>query len=395
MKRSGDFISAFLSYTENSESPYTLRKWSAIACIASVLERRVFMQWGHTTIYPNLYTIFIAPSGARKAEPMTVAGDLLKDAGVNLSPERITDEALIRLIANSTDSFQDNNSRIRFQCAVTVIGEELSVLLRNKDLCFMADLTALYDCRDNWKYETKGAGSDEIKGGCLNLLVSSAPDWLPSILPIEAVGGGFTSRCFFIVEDKKGKVIPDPNLNMPSDKKRQALLYDLEKLHGLVGEFKFSKKAYDFYINWYETEEAKLAKNEVPIKDPKLAGYITRRATHIKKLSMCYSASYRSTLSINEEDIIEALATMEHAEVNMANAFRSIGRSEHAAVLEEVLTILRTEGKITKPALMRMIQRDLDFGEFGKIEDTLVAMNYIDIIRRPMNGQADIYKFKG
>jgi len=392
MRRNEDFISAFLSYTDNSESSETIRHWSAIACVAAALERRAFMRWGHTTIFPNLYTIIIAPSGARKGEPMMVARDLLKHCGVKLAPERITDEALIKMIAESMDSYQDEN-RVRFQCAVSILGEELSVLLRNKDIGFMADLTALYDCRDDWTYQTKGSGTDEIRGVCLNLLVSSAPDWLSSILPIEAVGGGFTSRCFFIVEESRGKIIPDPNLAMPDKKERERLIYDLEKIHSIVGEFTFDKGAYDFYIDWYVTEEERQDSNQFHIKDPKLSGYISRRATHIKKLSMAYCASRGETMRISEADIKRALETMLIAEKNMSNAFRALGRSPHAAVLDQVLTILRTEGSIEKPALMRMVQRDLDFADFGRIEVALDSMDYIDRRLRP--GKPTIYIYKG
>lgn len=394
MRRNPDFIQAFLDYTDNSESAETIRLWSAIACVASVLERRVSMTWGHTTIYPNLYTIIIAPSGARKGEPMVVARDLLKDTGVTISPERITDEALIRLIADSTDSFQDLNGRIRFQSAVTVLGEELSVFLRNKDLCFMADLTALYDCRDDWEYKTKGAGTDSLKGPCLNILVSSAPDWLPMILPIEAVGGGFTSRCFFIVEEKKGKIVADPNINMPSQEDRTNLIVDLEKMKSLVGEFTFSKKARDFYISWYEEEEAKEGQNEITAKDPKLAGYVTRRATHIKKLGMCLAVSRGNRLIIEVEDLERGLAYMKKAEKKMPDAFRSIGRSSHAAVMDQVLTILKTEGSIKKSVLMRMVQRDLDFSDFSQIEMALEAMHYITRVIQPQSGDV-VFKYIG
>ena len=257
----------------------------------------------------------------------------------------------------------------------------------------MADLTALYDCRDDFTYETKGAGKDEIKGVCLNLLVSSAPDWLPSILPVEAVGGGFTSRCFFIVEEGMGKIVPDPNVGMPDKDKKQDLIYDIEKIHSLVGEYKFSSKAHAFYIDWYEKERESIKQNTSLIKDPKLAGYESRKATHLKKLAMVFTASKNSKLIIEEAEIKEALATMLHAEKAMPNAFRSIGRSQHAAVLEQVLGILRREGEIGKAELMRMVQRDLDFSDFAQIEMALEAMAYITRIIRP--GKPTLFRYRG
>lgn len=388
-----DFIGGFLKYTENSESSEKLRLWAATATVAAALERKCYMTWGHTTLFPNLYIIIVAPSGARKGEPMVVARDLMSAADVILSAERITDEALLKFLAESQNIFKDPDSGRHVEhCSVTVIGEELSVLLRNKDISFMADLTALYDCRDNWKYQTKGSGTDEIKGGCLNLLVSTAPDWLPTILPPEAVGGGFTSRCFFVVESLKGKTVADPNLAMPDPEKRRRLLADLEQVKVMAGAFNLSKEAYDFYINWYETQEADLAKGILPVQDPKLANYVSRRATHIKKLGMVLSASRSDSRIVERTDLERALSMMLSIEENMGDAFKTIGHSKNAAVLEQVIDVLRARKSITKRELLRLVQRDLDFTEFAQIERALEEMGYI---QRVISGKSTIFKFTG
>jgi len=350
------------------------------------------MKWGHTTVYPNLYIIIIAPSGARKAEPMVISRDLLSNCGVKLAAERITDEALLKFVAKSIDSYKGEDGIPKFQCAATVLGEELAVLLRHHNSEFMADLTALYDCADKWKYETKGAGTDDIRGVCLNLTVSSAPDWLPMVLPIEAVGGGFTSRCFFIVEDRKGKVVSDPNINMPPEEHRIDLIHDLEKIHSVVGEARFSQTAYDFYINWYEEQERLLAENEFPMKDPRLQYYVSRRATHIKKVAMACKISRGDSLIIDEQDLTRALSYMEKAEERMPDAFKSIGRSKHAAIIEEMLEYLRLHHTCNRQELMRHSKRDLDFAEFAQVEAALESMGHIQIIRR--QGGLISYKYK-
>lgn len=384
-----NFINAFLSYTNNSESSERIRLWAAISTVAAALERRCHLTWGHTTIYPNLYTIIVAPSGARKGEPLVISRKLLQDVGVTLVAERITDEALLNFIAKSQDTFQDTRGKLRFQCAVAIVGEELSVLLRNKDVGFMADLTALYDCRDHWTYQTKGSGTDELTGGCLNILASTAPDWLPSIFPVEAVGGGFTSRCFFVVEEKRGKIVPDPNSNMPDESERIALQHDLELIMGITGEYTLTPEAMEFYTEWYIKDAEQYETGQYHITDYKLSNYISRRATHIKKLGMIISAAQNSSCLITRDNLEVALSYLLDIEALMPEAFKTLGHSNDATLLDAALSILKARKEISRAKLMRLLKRDMDFGAFASLELTLLEMQYIE------RSKAGILKYKG
>ena len=65
--------------------------------------------------------------------------------------------------------------------------------------------------RDQWKYQTKGAGtSDYIDNVWVNILGGTTPGLLQSTIPVDAIGSGLTSRMVFVYADKKGKVIPTP-----------------------------------------------------------------------------------------------------------------------------------------------------------------------------------------
>jgi hypothetical protein len=276
--------------------------------LSAALERRVWMQWGHTEVYPNQYIVLIGPSGARKAEPLNIAKAFLKEISIDSVAESITREALIRRMKNSLTSFEKpygDRREVEFQSAVTCILEELAVFLEAEGK-FLANLTNWYDCQDKWTYETKHSGVDEVTGVCVNIIGSMAPDWIPVTLPSSAIGGGFTSRIIFVVEHRKGATITNPNLYSRDQKTWTGLVTDLQEIKQLCGEMIFAPKALEMYEEWYGKEDQKTARGHPPIRDPRFAGYTSRRATHIKKISMAISAARSSSLVITEQDFQRA-----------------------------------------------------------------------------------------
>src|SRR5229473_4195841 len=118
-----DFITGFMDYTKNSESPTNFHLWAACSSIAAALQRRVFLKWGHQTIYPNLYIILVGPSGqSRKSEPVTIAREFIERLQVPMIGEDNSMEAVIREMKNAVTSFTDKVSgRICFQSAVSAL----------------------------------------------------------------------------------------------------------------------------------------------------------------------------------------------------------------------------------------------------------------------------------
>ena len=247
-----DWITTYLKYTEDTEPPKQYHIWTAVSLIAGALQRKVYIKWGFDTIYPNMYIILIGASGrTRKGTAMKIGRDLIKDIGINTSSESITREALIRAMSGTLANFTDASDRtIKFHCSLTAFSEELSVFLGQNDIKFLADLTDWYDSSDNWKYETKNKGSDHIQGVCFNLLGATAPDWLQSILPQEAIGGGFTSRVIFVTALKKEKTIVEPKITPEHKKMRKVLINDLGKISNISGEIVFDDEAKEYYKEW-------------------------------------------------------------------------------------------------------------------------------------------------
>lgn len=392
-RKLSDWIDAYLEYTENSESPRSYHKWAGISVICGTLQRRVWMVWGHTTIFPNQYIILVGPSGARKGEPLVVAQGFLREVGVPLIAEAITRQALYRAVKNSTRSF-NIGTRMYVQCAVSGVFEEVSVFLGEGDARFLASLTNWYDSRERWTYETKNAGVDEIHGICFNMLGSTAPDWIPLIIPYTAIGGGFTSRIIFVLEHKKERIIEDPNEVYIDAKLEADLHHDLELIYQMSGEFKFTPNAREWYKEWYRNQEQRILKGDLPIQDPRFSGYVSRRATHLKKLAMAFSASRSDDLEVNQFDIDRALENMVDVERTMPAVFSAVGRSESSEQTDAVAALISERKRVKRSEVMRLYYYDIDLKTMKSIEENLGAMQYIKITHDTKSGDV-IYDWTG
>lgn len=383
-----DWLGAYLKYTEDTEPPISYHTWTALAILAGALQRKVWLQWGHETLYPNMYIILVGPSGrCRKGTAMSMGRDLLENVqSVQISSESITREALIRFMKDAVSTMQDpETGKTLFHCSVTTISPELSVFLGQQNLGFLADLTDWFDSNNVWTYETKGSGTDRIQGVCFNLLGATAPDWIQSMIPQEALGGGFTSRCLFVVESNKRKTVAEPT---PVDQKlRAALIGDLERIGNMQGEFRFDEAGRQAYVDWYISQEAAIDRGESPINDSRFAGYVERRTTHIRKIAIVLSACRSDDYVIKEEDFNRARGLLQAIEMNMANVFGGLGQARYSDVTEKVLIYIKRRGKVTRSELLGVFYRDVDSYTLKIIEEVLEQMKVVHISIDPAKNE--------
>lgn len=371
-----DFLTGYLRYTEKTEPPTQFHLWSGISAIASALQRKVYVVRGAERIYANQYIVLIGASGrCRKGVAFSIVQDLVREvAAIKATAESITREALIRDLKDALNTYEDPAEGITFHCSLASFQEELSIFLGQNDVKFLADLTDWYNCKSEWTYRTKNMGTDRLQGICFNLLGGTAPDWLISILPQEAIGGGFTARVIFVVEEEKKCLIGDPP---PLDSGlRKMLIHDLEQISLLSGQMQFSKEAKELYVRWYEKDSTRSG-----ISDPKFDSYNERRATHITKIAMAMCASRGSDRIISTGDFERALVILNKAEEKMARVFRSLGKARYAEITMKVFDLIAKRGKITGADILKAFYGDIDAYTLKIVEETLLGMKVISITR--------------
>jgi len=379
-----------MEFTDNTEPPYLFRLWTGISIIAACLRRKCFLPWGMYDIYPNMYIVLVGPTGLGKGMAMTPAIDLLRDMQIRLAAEATTREALIRELAECTDTtIADGGKKIAMHCSLTVFSEELTVFLGYNNQQLMADLCNWYDCRREWTYQTKTQGTDSIHGVWVNLLGGTTPALLQSSLPQDAIGGGLTARMILVYETKRGKIVPIPTLSDKARKLREQLIQDGYRIANMFGSFRVTDEFVIAFTEWYTKE----ASATPPVSDPRFGGYIRRRHLHITKLSMLLSASRSDDRVITVEDFQMALKILEQTEKQMDNTFKGMSaenvRAQLLSTLKQVAAVLLQHGELSYSQLLQLFYQDVDKWGMDRILETLIGMG---AVTRVIQGTKEVFK---
>ena len=370
-----DWIDTFMEYatTWNKEPPLSYWKWVAISCIASCLQRRCFTQW-EKKVYPNFYIVLVGPSGCRKGTAMGPMSDFLARLGetVKTSPESVTREQLIRRLKESADQSlitTNAGTEVLMHTSLTIFSEELTVFLGYDNNQLISDLCNWYDCVDRWNRETKGAGKDNMVNLWVNLMGATTPALLTGTLTPETIGSGLTARIIFVNETHRAGTDPRPFKTEKTIELEEKLFHDLQGISAIYGEFIPSKEFLDKYDEWY-TKRGEV----LPFHDLRFDGYRTRRATHLRKLSMIMNVSRGADMELSVADFDRALKELEMVETKMGGVFKGVGKSDMASVTRSVMTTIARRKVITLSELLGLHYDDANAAEMNKIIETLIII---------------------
>ena len=374
LRKCKNILSSYLNYTAQSESPTRYHIWCFLGVVAAALQRKVWIDMNFFKVFPNMYVVLVGPPGVKKTTAIRIATNLVSsNPDIHISADATTREALIKAMkdAQQTISFEGSEMKIGFHSSLTIVSEELSVFLGKENHALLSFLTNLYDCSDKWEYRTKNMGTDILHGTWLNMLAATTPAWLSGSIPLTAIGGGFTSRIIFIVEDepRHKKAIPKKT---PEEKIiQEEITYDLEQIALLQGEMKLTPEASTYFENWYMTKEDKLA------TDSRFSGYSARKHIHLLKVAMLLSICEDNDLVITAKHLELGLGLIDELEDKMVDAFGAAGRSDVGLDVDDILNVVKIAKKIPRRDLLRGLYRDVSPFKFQQAMTQLIDMKYI------------------
>lgn len=386
-----DWIDGYLTVCKNSEPPKMYHLWCAISVIAAVLQRKCRIDWGTITFYPNMYIVLVGPSGAcRKGTAMGTALDFLENLDVKLAAESITREALIRELKNANDNTVNlETGSSDMHSSLTIWAPELTVFLGYHNHQLLSDLTDWYDCRNRWTYRTKNMGTDEIIGVYVNMIGATTPDLIRTTMPLDAIGGGLTSRMIFVYEEQKEHIVPVPFLTEAEIGLMHQLKADLETINSLNGKFNATEEFLDYWKQWYTSTAS-----NPPFRDPRFSGYIERRPNHVMKLSMIVNASRTNNMVLQRTDLERAISFLELTERKMQNTFSGVGKYSHADTLTKVMNEIAMHGEegVSREEITYLFRNDANNFIMKEIIETLSQMGWLNV--KLVEGN-EIYVYKG
>lgn len=326
-----DWLHSFIEYTDGSTSPDAFRLWAAIATVAGALERRVWVETQRGQVFPNLYTLLIAPPGIGKSVAIKNVTDLwLSVRELRVAPDSVTKAALVDAVKDSSKRAILSPTSILSYASLLVASSEFGVLVPAHDLEFLNSLNHIYDNPGFYRERRRHAKEPlEIIKPQLNIIAGTQPAYLANILPEEAWGMGFMSRIIMVYSREK---IYAPMFGEARDDEKlfSNLAFDLNIISKLHGKFEWTKGAMAMLEDWVK-------KGAPPAPEHgKLESYSMRRPLHVLKLCMVSSAMRSNDLQITEDDLKRAFVWLFGAEEHMTDVFKDMVYKSDAQVIAEL-----------------------------------------------------------
>lgn len=342
-----DWLTSYLEYTSEQESPSLFHLWVGLSVLASALGRQVWIGRGYYTLYPNLYVVLIGASArVRKTSAIRIGYELFREALPDhiLVSQKATPEALISIFV---DQFKEKKVS-----GGSVVSDELGVFLggSTKSSDTMQLLTKWYDCPAHFEYHTMMRGKEVMDNVYCNLMAGTTPQWLKDSMPKHAIGGGFTSRVIFCYQTTPERLEPWPEISPTLARLERKLVEDLKAIGRLKGEYKITKDAKEWYSDWYTD----VFKPEVT-PHASLDGYFGRKHDTLLKLALLFSASKGNNRVVGEVEMRMALKALNQNEKFLPQTLRLIQMTEIGEESEKVFRVIERRGKIDHTALMRQV----------------------------------------
>lgn len=366
------WLNFYVKHMRLSEAPERFHFWVGVGTIAGALRRKVWTDHKFYQFTPNFYIILVAPPGiATKSTAIRYGISFLRKLkGIHLGPQSLTWQALIDSLKNATEVVKvPGTEQVLVYAALTLGINELGTFIRPENREYLDHLTNIWDAqKELFGRKTLSGGETTIENPWLNIIAGTTPGWLKDNFPKVLVEGGLASRIIFVFEERKQNLVAYPELLNLGDRFRmeeEALLYDLQQISNLAGQFKFTDDAYRWGTNWYDRLHDHKPNGLVP--NERYQGYIARRQALLHKLAIVLAASRGNELVLEVEDLIEADVHITALDAKIANVFDSIGVSAEADTSNEILQVIKRNGVASYRALYQAYSKKIDGSTYKRI----------------------------
>jgi hypothetical protein len=382
------FFDAYLRFTDRQDGPGSFHFWAAATVLGGALQRRAWINRGIYELFPNIYTVLVAPSGVcRKTRVVNIATELVeKYEWMNVIADKTTPEALLQAMQDGTKNMasgkEDTNPNvINIDIQVDNVGfiraPELAVFLSKETYSagMITILTDLFDAKDNFKYLTRNKKPVVLTNTILSLLGGSTPEWLATQLPAASFEGGFMSRIIFVVKHYRDRMIAWPT--RPTDAERLELQnYILNIRRDFRGEIRVSDAAHEWFREYYEELAVQ------PIDDYHLTGFFERKPDTILKLGIILSAAENKELKVISVDHLkQAEKILTWTQERMFRAFDHIDMTPASQVRYKIVDYVEQKGSVTRREVLRKFGSRLSsIRELEEIEKLMDEAGDLDVV---------------
>lgn len=371
------FIEDYLKTYDSAESPTSFFYWSAIAAMAAVLRKNVYVNKRIYKLYPNLYIMFVAKSGLRKGYPVKQAQKLVEQTEVvKVISGRNSIQSILQELSRQ---WTIESGKVMKDAQALVVNDELDSLLIN-DPQAQTILTALYDSfyHKNWTNTLKKDGRETLRDLCITMLTATNPTHLDNFLDGTSISGGFLGRTIIVFEDRKSKINPLIEENDAVEVNLKPLADKLAEIAKIVGQFTFTPGAVSYYKGWYADFYERLQNNEIEDQ----TGTAERAGDTILKLSMLLSINDAPDLLIAKNHIEKSVDLFYRSARDSKLVTEGKGKSLESGAVKTVLGYLlqRPDYSAYRKQILASRYGDISATELASAIDTLDQAGLIEVM---------------
>lgn len=376
----GSLIEDFVADTKMTESPELFRRWSAIAAISGLAQRRIWCDIGKGQLFPNQYILLVSPPGIGKSVVLKLVDALWgMNKAIYIGDETTTIPGLLDFMQDCSSPVLMGGQPVNTH-PLSVAPREYGTYMKAYDLSVLNVLNDFWDCPSKFSEMTRGGGKNNLEYPVLNLVSGTQPSFLNNVLPEEAWSLGFCSRLLLVYDWKAETLRTRDRLRLPQ--------FPLEKYRPAVdalckwqGKLEFTDEALDLLDSWVIDEEMK----PVP-HHPRLASYVARRPVHWLKVAMCVALAKGQTI-INEASLATAKEYLLDMEASMPEIFRDMSKESDKDIIEEVklalIRLMSKEPRFPERKLVQILSTKISAHRIGYFIETLISAGYITECEAP------------
>lgn len=383
-RRLPDWISSYLHYTRLDESPEVFHRWTAYAILAAAVNRNCWMDRGYYKLFPNLYVLFIGPSGVGKSSSSGIGVDILRETSlqVNIYKDFITPPALIEFMSRSSVSTEFKvgektiiTNKTPLLLYASELGNLLSLRSGVRELTML--LTELFNKQGDHEDTTNSRGSIKIKKPNVTFLGCCFPEWIEEELVSISLRSGFLGRMLVVTARSKRHRLCDITLSEADIQLRLDLIHDLEIIGAIYGEMEWEPEAHTLWHAWYNAQPMDMGTD-----DKEIAGFSSRRAQFLQRLAMLTSISRGNGRIISASDFNIAEKLVMACEHNIKD-MGDVSDSYKQVIRVKRNLIAYAKGKsnveIDLSTLMRRMSKSLSKKQLDEVLEQLDLERFIEI----------------
>ncbi|CAB4163146.1 Protein of unknown function DUF3987), partial [uncultured Caudovirales phage] len=205
--KEGTFLHDYLYYMSRLETPLIYDLTCGLWLLSTTVGRLLKVNRPKAPVYLNGYYIICAEAGiTRKSTAIRMAETILNEAAIpeiQVFNSSVTPEAML-------DRMSINSAQTGRTHVAIVVSELVTFMGREAYSGGMPGvLTDLYDAPQVRTIE-RMSGTRTLKNVYVSFLAGSTPSWLIRAINPDVIEGGFTSRCLFVIAERRKQLVPWP-----------------------------------------------------------------------------------------------------------------------------------------------------------------------------------------